>query len=110
MPRKPSERPAQTEIRAGLKQLGAWAYLAAGPEYHEAGMAVLGSAGKLTRVAYLEMMLDMETRFPGRGWKEQLDELEVFYFKHGLAIKEFPRSRQMIGEIGKFVDSGNRKE
>ena len=88
-PEKPSggERKGASLSRA----LDVWQRNSAGPEYAAASFRVLSSAGKVTRQKYLEMLLDMEENYPGRGWKEQMDELERFYFKYGLKLSERPR-------------------
>ena len=89
------DRPLKSEHWVGLGEWGRWKREVADPVYYRAAMEVLNSAGKVTRQKYLEMLLEMEEKYPGRGWRQQMDELEAFCFKHGLALKEFPRSKQI---------------
>jgi len=92
-----SDRPLKSEHWVGVGEWERWKREAAGPAYAEAAQTVLNAAGKVTRQVYLEMILQMDSLYPGRGWREQMDDLEAFYFKHELSIKEFPRSRQISG-------------
>jgi len=92
-----SDRPLKSEHWVGVGEWERWKRDAAGLGYAEAAQAVLNAAGKATRQVYLEMMLQMDSLYPCRGWREQMDDLEAFYFKHELSIKEFSRSRQISG-------------
>jgi hypothetical protein len=92
------DRPKQPTQWVGLKQIERWKREAAKPEYAIPAFKILNSAGKATRQAYLEMMLEMTEKFPGYGWKEQMDELEKFYADRGLSLKELPLIRSIENE------------
>jgi len=96
---KIQERPTQRDPFLGRYQWEKWKREAASLEYAEAAMMVLNAAGKVTRQKYLEMMLEMEEKFPGRGWREQMDSLEAFYYKEKMVLKDFPRS----GHLAPFI-------
>lgn len=95
MPRnlKQPDRPAQKDPFLGRHLWNKWKHDAAGPEYAQAAFAVFNSCGQVTRRGYLVMMLDMEEKSPGQGSREQMDELERFYYKRGLDLKGRPRIR-----------------
>ena len=104
-----ASRPGDASAGIGRGQWEYWKRKAAPTEYVEASLKLLNSAGKMTRQAYLEQFLEVEEKYPGRGWKEQMDELEAFYFKQGLSLKEFPRSTNLFENIEKAIDSMKRK-
>jgi hypothetical protein len=70
----------------GIHQLDKWRRESAPPEYATQAFKILHSPGKITRQQYLELFLDMESKYPGRGWRRQMDELEQFYFDNHLPL------------------------
>lgn len=101
MPRQPkseSERRG-SDPEISRRAFAKWKREAAGEEYFAEALAVLKQAGKVSRRAYLELMFEMEEKYPGRGWRDQIDELEAFYFKYKLELKEHPRMREIIEKI-----------
>ncbi len=95
--RAKTDRPRQKEQWVGLGQIEKWKREAAPKEYGEMAFEILNSAGKVTRQAYLEMMFEMEERFPGYGWIVLMDDLEAYYCKRGLSLKEMPMIQRIEG-------------
>jgi hypothetical protein len=100
--KKIAGRPSETPQWVGLAQIEKWKREMASPEYAAASFKILHAAGKVTRQEYLEMMLEMEEKYPGYGWREQMDELEAFYCKYNLALKDYPKI-QRIDELEKIL-------
>lgn len=103
--RNNADRPPQRQQKIYREDWERWKREAAKPNYAIPAFKILKSAGKVTRQRYLEMMLEMEERFPGRGWHEQMDELEAYYHKHNLPLKDFPLIREIGAEIDALIDN-----
>ncbi len=101
VPIRPPEPKVGYSVTA--QQWAQWRREAASPEYCAEAMKVIRLAGKVTRQAYLEAMLAMEEKHPGVGWKEQMDDLERFYHKYKLPLKDYPRMRD-VPEVQKLLD------
>lgn len=95
------ERPQTHEPWVGFAQFEKWKREAASKDYADKAFEILHAAGTLTRQGYLEMMLVMDEMYPGWEWREQMDELEAFYCKYSLALKERPR----IERIEEFISN-----
>jgi hypothetical protein len=67
-----------------------WKREAASREYAMESLAIIRRLGKVTRQEYLEMFHNMETRYPGRGWKEEADKLEKWFFNTNKPLKQIP--------------------
>ena len=90
MPRKPTDKDPQPKKPKGESlriAINVWHKNVAGPEYHAAASNVLRACGNVSRERYLELFLEMEEKYPARGWKEQMDELYKFYRDKGLNLK-----------------------
>ena len=91
MPTKPRQRPRERVEQPLNKDIHQWRYEAAKIEYVLQSMAILNAAQTATRQEYLEMLLDMDEKYPGRGWREVMNELDKFYCDRGLSLKEHAR-------------------
>lgn len=95
MPKRP-HRPRERVEQPLNKDIHQWKFQAASTKYVLESMAILNAAQTATRQEYLEMMLEMDGKYPGRGWRQVMDELHKFYFARGLSLKE--HARYSVGE------------
>lgn len=96
MPKNRDSRPKQKNPdKVSYLQWERWKREAAGWDYVQDAARVVhvddngnvhAACATVTRQQYLEMMLDMESKHPGVGWKEAADELHRFYYDQRLAL------------------------
>lgn len=89
MPKRTTRPPERTE-RPLNKDFAQWRREAARADMSLEGVKILKAVGKVTRQAFLEMLLEMEGKYPGKGWRQAMDDLEGFYCERGLSLKERP--------------------
>ncbi len=101
--KKPYDEYTLSQRESFHDQLERWKRDTAKPEYGLPAIKIWNSIGKVTRQEYLESMLEMEEKFPGRGWKEAVDDLEKFYFDNNLPLNDFRTRGPMADTLDKVL-------
>ena len=95
----------ETNIEATKRQLGEWKKETASREYRADCFALMAKLGTISRQEYLEGMIELDAKYPDRGWRQAADELERYYFEQGLSLKEKrrPEETQVSQQLSEMI-------